>query len=189
MATYKERTDTKKAAIVSAALTLFKQKGFTSTGIKDIADAAHVSQVSIYNYFGSKDALILECFSHILDESFIAAQQILQEDIPFPDKLNRAIALTFDQAHERLGEYFSRETIDDHRFFSMLNEQIFELQRKIYRAYLIEGQRTGFIRTDVPFELILNFVCTFNMVTIDTGDYMHQLDSLYRLYLNGVRKE
>ena len=52
---YQKTTEKKKQAIIQAALRLFKEKGFKETSIKSIAEAAEVSPVSIYNYFGSKD--------------------------------------------------------------------------------------------------------------------------------------
>lgn len=49
-------TTEKKKEVANAALTLFKEKGFAETSIKEFAALAHVSQVPIYNYFGSKGA-------------------------------------------------------------------------------------------------------------------------------------
>ena len=51
---YQKTTEKKQQAIIQAALRLFKDKGFKQTSIKSIAEAAEVSPVSIYNYFGAK---------------------------------------------------------------------------------------------------------------------------------------
>ena len=64
---YQKTTEKKKQAIVQAALRLFKDKGFKETSIKSIAEAAEVSPVSIYNYFGSKDNLVALCVNDLFD--------------------------------------------------------------------------------------------------------------------------
>ena len=73
---YELRTNKKKEDIVNSALALFRDNGFQNTSIKQIADRAKVSQVSIYNYFGSKDALVTECAKVIMKNTLENAKQI-----------------------------------------------------------------------------------------------------------------
>jgi AcrR family transcriptional regulator len=54
-----ERT---RQAILDAALTLFADRGFFGTSIRDIAVAVGVSESAIYNYFESKTALFEALF-------------------------------------------------------------------------------------------------------------------------------
>jgi len=46
--------------ILDAALTLFAQNGFHETLIDDIAESAHVSRATFYQYFENKDQLFIE---------------------------------------------------------------------------------------------------------------------------------
>jgi len=63
---YELRTNNKKSAIMEATLTLINEKGFTASSIQQIASLAKVSPVSIYNYYGSKEKLVLECIKLII---------------------------------------------------------------------------------------------------------------------------
>lgn len=56
----------KKAIIINSALELFANEGYQSTSISKIAKKAGISKGLIYNYFESKEALIIE----ILDKGF-----------------------------------------------------------------------------------------------------------------------
>jgi AcrR family transcriptional regulator len=47
-------------AIRDAAMTLFTDQGFEATTIEQIADAAHVSRATFFNYFPSKEAVVFE---------------------------------------------------------------------------------------------------------------------------------
>lgn len=49
-----------RAAIIAKAVDLFNTQGFYSTSIDDIADAADVSRGTFFNYFGYKEAVIVE---------------------------------------------------------------------------------------------------------------------------------
>jgi AcrR family transcriptional regulator len=49
----------RKATILAAAAQLFAEKGYQRTTTKEIAEAAGISEGTIYNYFNSKDELLL----------------------------------------------------------------------------------------------------------------------------------
>jgi AcrR family transcriptional regulator len=49
-----------RAALLDAAATLFAERGFDRTTVRDIAGQAGVNQALLFRYFGSKDALFEE---------------------------------------------------------------------------------------------------------------------------------
>ncbi len=57
---FKEIREEKKSLIMKSALELFANQGFHGTSITDIAAHAGISKGLLYNYFQSKDVLILE---------------------------------------------------------------------------------------------------------------------------------
>ena len=61
------RTANRKREIIDAAASLFAEKGFHRTTTKDIADAAQVSEGTLYNYFESKDDLLLGIMDQLSD--------------------------------------------------------------------------------------------------------------------------
>lgn len=68
----------KRAAILSAARSVFAQRGFDHAGMESIAAAAAVSNKTIYNHFGDKATL----FAAVMEESAgtVAAAQIATID-------------------------------------------------------------------------------------------------------------
>src|SRR5437667_3465706 len=52
--------ESRKLAIVKAALPLFARKGFAETTTKDLAKAAGISEPLLYKHFPSKEALYAE---------------------------------------------------------------------------------------------------------------------------------
>lgn len=104
---YQKTTEKKKQAIIQAALRLFKDKGFKETSIKSIAEAAEVSPVSIYNYFGSKDNLVTLCVNDLFEEITQQAEDILKSNLAFNTKLDQALDLCQENESANLG-LFSR---------------------------------------------------------------------------------
>ena len=54
--------------IIAAAMELFKTRGCQQTTMDDIADKAEISRGTLFNYFPSKDALLLPWGQEILQE-------------------------------------------------------------------------------------------------------------------------
>ena len=59
-----------RAAIVAAAVNLFKSKGYSNTTLNDIAEEANISQRTIFSYFPSKEAIIFESEQKVTDSLF-----------------------------------------------------------------------------------------------------------------------
>lgn len=68
---HQRRVASRQNQILDAAATLFAERGFHRATTRDIADAADVSEGTLYNYFESKDALLLAIMARLSE-----AQQI-----------------------------------------------------------------------------------------------------------------
>jgi AcrR family transcriptional regulator len=56
-----------RAQIVEVALDLFLERGYDSTTMEQIAESAEIGTSTLYRYFPSKDLLLLEPFTQILE--------------------------------------------------------------------------------------------------------------------------
>ncbi|MEG1585170.1 MAG: TetR/AcrR family transcriptional regulator, partial [Anaerovorax sp.] len=81
------RKEVKRDIIVNSAFELFLEKGYMNTKIIDIADAVGIGKGTFYEYFTSKEELLLEVLSVkvITDYSYVDA--IINLDISCHDKL------------------------------------------------------------------------------------------------------
>jgi AcrR family transcriptional regulator len=86
-----EKIAERKQRVETAALALFRERGFHGVGLRDIAAAAELSIGNIYNYYPGKEPL----FSAILDglyQAFTASTVPLAKflaDCRFPDDLEK----------------------------------------------------------------------------------------------------
>lgn len=189
---YEMTTDRKKKAVIHAALNLFNEKGFTETSIKEIAASAQVSQVSIYNYFGSKERLVSECAQIIIHDTLQLAVEILQKDISYSEKLQMALALCTEELSLAVSNHFSKKALDDAKLVEYLVESVNRSKANVYRAYIEQGKMEGYIDASITTETILNYMEAINIVGSRvklSEDAPTQIKHIHQLFLYGLLKK
>lgn len=186
---YQKTTEKKKQAIVQAALRLFKDKGFKETSIKSIAEAAEVSPVSIYNYFGSKDNLVALCVNDLFEEVTQQAEDILNSNLDFKTKLDHAFALCQEKMSQQISDYFQDKMVEDPALSSLLTKAITAKKRDIYRAYIELGKKEGLIAKDLSTELVLNVMDALNGMgnqLADSDNLETEVEQIHSIFLYGI---
>ena len=186
---YQKTTEKKKQAIVQAALRLFKDKGFKETSIKSIAEAAEVSPVSIYNYFGSKDNLVALCVNDLFEEITQQAEDILNSNLDFKTKLDHAFALCHEKMSQQISDYFQDKMVKDPALSSLLTKAITAKKRDIYRAYIHLGKEEGAIAEDLSTDLILNVMDALNGMgnQLAHSDILEkEVEQIHQIFLYGI---
>ena len=88
---FEKRREQKKRDILNAALALFMEYGLQKVSITEIAKKANVSQVTIYNYFESKENLVRLVFKFYVDQIWDEQKHLLVNDLPFNEKIKKII--------------------------------------------------------------------------------------------------
>ncbi|MDT0050717.1 TetR/AcrR family transcriptional regulator [Listeria cossartiae subsp. cayugensis] len=188
MNNYEKRTQKKKLAIIQAALTLFGKQGFSDVSIKDIASLAAVSQVSIYNYFGSKEALVGECAKIIMQDTIALAEEILASEGTFTQKLKRAIQLCNAEINLSLSKFISKEASKDQQFLMLLVNNINSLKKDIYMKYVAAGKEAQVIDNAISDEVIQLFIDAINGLglTVPEEELAEKQAEIIQLFLYGL---
>lgn len=189
MNNYEIRTNKKKAAIIDVSKDLFKTKGFIKVSIKEIASKANVSQVSIYNYFGSKDALVGECITTLMMGIIDEARDILNSELNYTEKVTKALSLCSDELNNSLSEYFSKDALQDECLIKLINESINKEKFKLYEEYIEFGKKEGEISDTLSTNSILRFIEAITLANTSV-DYSKipecYFEDLKRLILYGI---
>ena len=186
---YQKTTEKKKQAVIQAALRLFKDKGFKETSIKSIAEAAEVSPVSIYNYFGSKDNLVTLCVNDLFEEITQQAEDILKSNLAFNTKLDQALDLCQEKMSQQISNYFQDKMVEDSVFSTLLTKAITAKKGDIYRAYIHLGKAEGLIAEDLSTELILNVMDALNGMgnQLSHSDNLEtEVEQIHQIFLYGI---
>ena len=109
----------RKKGIISAALTLFSQKGFYVTTIPDIAQKVGMSVGNFYNYFSSKEILAKELILYISDYLGKNLREINMKEITTEEKIQEIVSMYFKMASDKpeMIEYFLRVYLSNREVF------------------------------------------------------------------------
>ncbi len=152
------RAEKNRKSIIRAAAELFLSQGIKKVSVSDVAQKAGVTSATIYNQFGSKDALISEVvidwFTRILEDY----KQVLNSTMSFEEKLQKVMSFKSDLAGKMHGEFLMAATSD-------IDPQIKEYFEKEYMVELIkcvddfyaEGKKQGYIDPELSTETILRY--------------------------------
>jgi len=103
------RGEQTRAAIVTAALELFRERGYEGTTMRAVADAAGVSLGNAYYYVPSKEHLILAFYDRLQEEHAATAAGILARETGFAQRLagvEEAFVDIAEPYHEFAGAFF-----------------------------------------------------------------------------------
>jgi AcrR family transcriptional regulator len=89
-----------RAAIFETALELFRDRGFDSTTMQDIAAAAAVAKSAAYYYFPSKEAIVTAYYDAVQTEQERLCAQTFAETRNLRRRLDAALMTKFDLARD-----------------------------------------------------------------------------------------
>ncbi len=134
-----------------AALELFAQKGFAETTVEDITEAADVGKGTFFNYFPSKDHILLAFGEMQLCKLEAAIEMARRAGEPMPDFL-RSLGVRMTQEPTR-NPAIIRALLQAYLSTTPVRAAMMDLQRRIHSLHtqMIQlGQDRGEIRNDLP---------------------------------------
>jgi AcrR family transcriptional regulator len=91
-----EELDRRRHEIFAKTVDLFIEKGFRETSMREIAAAAGMGKSSIYDYFKTKDEILLWAMEDEILDLINAAQEIVSQPIPAIERLRQVMKTHLD---------------------------------------------------------------------------------------------
>ncbi len=153
----KSNFNDKQIQILEVAESLFAEKGFDGTSIRDIAKEAKINIAMVSYYFGSKERLLESLIFYRTSDLKNQLENLLQEDLEPIEKINKLIELYINRINSNRGIYriihfeFTTKKRDENLLaFTELKKG----NLKSLEAIIEEGQKKGVFRKDVIIPLI-----------------------------------
>ncbi len=137
--------------IFRAALDLFAKQGFAETTVEDITNAADVGKGTFFNYFPSKDHILLAFAEMQLAKLRLAVEEARRTFQPMPQFM-RSLAALMTQEPVRNPDII-RVLLLAFLSNSQVREAMLDLQARVlaFHTEMIQlGQERGEIRADLP---------------------------------------
>ncbi|MDF1509650.1 TetR/AcrR family transcriptional regulator [Lysinibacillus sp. FSL H8-0500] len=158
---FEKRREQKKRDILNAALALFMEYGLQKVSITEIAKKANVSQVTIYNYFESKENLVRLVFKFYVDQIWDEQKHLLVNDLPFNEKIKKII---FEKgiAANQISERFFQDFMKDYASGQSYVEEVYQKEAlPLFIKLFNEGREQGYIDSEISDEAILFYLKMF----------------------------
>jgi len=134
-----------------SALQLFAQKGFAETTVEDITEAADVGKGTFFNYFPSKDHILLAFGEMQLGKLEAAIETARRTNEPMPEFL-RGLGARMTQEPVR-NPAIIRALLQAYLSTTPVRQGMIDLQKRVHALHtqMIQlGQDRGEIRNDLP---------------------------------------
>ncbi len=187
---YERRTKNKQDKIKGAALELFYEFGIDKTSINEIANKAHVSPASIYNYFKTKDRLVIELAKDIIESSIKEKETLWNGDLPFNLLLEQAIKnqnLFINPTNLEFLKIFIEENDDAEK---IVNEVFNERYLNLLDIFIEKGRKEGFIKRNISNKAMMYYLRMYQELVQDpmivNAENQKLISELYDLMLYGL---
>jgi AcrR family transcriptional regulator len=179
---FERRRQNKKNSILQAALQLFKQYGYNKVTVAEIAQKASVSQVSIYNYFNSKENLKQELLIKLMDDYYLEIANILEKHDSMRLKLEKLLISIVDVV-KRSSMQFLLESVANDTF---VNEYYIVKRAKIKNLiinFVEEGKKEGVIDDSVSTDAIAIYIEIFQYYFNNNTTVIAKFDNNPELFM------
>ncbi|AJY76302.1 TetR/AcrR family transcriptional regulator [Paenibacillus beijingensis] len=182
-----------KEKIMSTTLDMMKKWDPKKIRIADISKQANVSQVTIYNYFGSKETLVRESFKSYIDKSVEAFKEQANKDLSFKEMIEY-ILLYERNAYDFLSPGLIQELmLDDRDINSYIEEQYNGVIIPLMIRIIEKGKKEGEVSEKVTPRAVLAFVRMYmaqSKALLETGiqqdDFNVFAEELLHLFFYGI---
>jgi AcrR family transcriptional regulator len=158
---FEKRAQRIKEKIMKTTLDMLQTSDPKRIRIADIAKMANVSQVTIYNYFGSKEALLREVFKNYVDKAVQDFEEYLNENRSFKEMIEHIIFLEKESYKQFPPRLIKELLIEDHELTRYIEEQYKEKTIPLTVRMIQEGKERGDISEEVSIENVLAFMQLF----------------------------
>ncbi|WP_339920315.1 TetR family transcriptional regulator [uncultured Flavobacterium sp.] len=182
----------KQIQILLVAETLFAEKGFDGTSIRNIAKEAKINIAMVSYYFGSKERLLESLIFYRTKDLKIQIENLLVEDLEPIAKINKLIAIYINRINSNKGIFrilhfemaTKKKELNIKSFYDLRKSNLKSLE-----AIITEGQDKGVFRKDISIPLITPTILgTFFHFHMNKEYFMDLLnintEDVYNNYIN-----
>ncbi len=153
-----KKNSTRKELITLAAARLFREKGFSATGMRDLAGDVGVEAASLYNHISSKAELLQEICFRIANTFTTQLNELeFNDQISSLEKIEQVIRFHIKMWIDRIDEVLvannESKFLDEPYLTTFLNERRIYVRR--LEMIIEEGIRKKQIRKIQPYAVVL----------------------------------
>lgn len=154
--------EVRKGELITAAESLFRERGYPQTSVNDIVNKVGVAQGTFYYYFKSKDDILNAVVDYYVKSYQRAIEHLLAQEHMDPCQKIEIIAntaLALHRYYPRLAEFLhAEENMATHQRYIMKS---FEVMIPLVVAIVDQGNEAGIFNVTYPRESVEMLVYAF----------------------------
>jgi AcrR family transcriptional regulator len=187
-----EEQENRRHEIFHKVVNVFVKKGFQETSMREIAESAGIGKSTLYDYFRTKDDILLYFFEDQLNDLTEAAQRIALQNVSADERLRQVMKfhLEFLQANKSL---FMKLSLEAQRL-KLESQKEIQKRRHTYqdliRGLIEEGIREGAFRSIDPLlasRMLINTMAPVVFTSRPTGSAQEMLEETMDIFLKGLQ--
>ena len=186
-----QQQEARREEITGVALRLIAENGFQKTSMREIAVLANMGKSSLYDYFKTKDEIVVYAFEKVIEENIQNIHKIISEESS-PEQCLRKIMLnhlTVPKQYRSVLMWLNAESdYLEEGYRNRLKAARYKYQDSI-QTVIENGVAAGvFRRTDAALmtRLLLNSVIAIVYTSRPSGSMEKMLDETMNIFLHGI---
>ena len=187
-----EELDRRRHEIFGASVHLFLEKGFGETSMREIAEAAEVGKSTLYDYFKTKDEILLWGVEDQILDLTVATQEIVNQPISAVERLQHVMKIHLDYLIDNK-EFYLKLSFEVQRL-ALESQQRIQVKRHAYqdmiRCLIDDGVQEGTFRP-VNALLVSRTLITALTPAVytsrPTGTPQEMLDEAFDIIMKGIQ--
>jgi AcrR family transcriptional regulator len=186
-----EEAEKRRHEIFHRVVTVFLKKGFHETSIREIAEAAGLGKSTLYDYFQTKDEILVYFFKDQLGDLTEEAQSLAMQNLPADVRL-RKIMEAYIESLQANRSLFMKLTAESQRLKPESQKQIQDKRhayQDMIRALIDEGIREGVFRkvnSLLAARLLLSTMTPVIYGSRSTGTPQEMLKDTLDIFFKGI---
>ena len=187
-----EEQQRRRKEIFDASVHLFLDKGFNETTMREIAQAAGVGKSTLYDYYQSKDEILVSYFENEIQTITERAQEIVAQDLGVPEKLRKIMQMHLEYLVDNKKLYL-KLSVESQRL-SLGSQQQIQIKRHGYqdmiRTLVEEGIQQEDFRPVNPLFAARSVITLLSLVVFTsrpTGTPEEMLEDAFAIFFEGIQ--
>jgi len=144
----------KKIQLIEAAQELFFKYGVAHVTVEEICKTSKISKMTFYKYFSDKWDIAKAVLDNLINEGLKAYYHLIEEPIPFDQKVEQILMLSDSQVHALGSAYLNDLMKPDSPLYEYFTEQQKKM-RELSVEFLHKSQEKGFINTEIKIPVAI----------------------------------
>jgi TetR/AcrR family transcriptional regulator, cholesterol catabolism regulator len=187
-----EEQQRRRKEIFEASVHLFLAKGFSQTSLREIAEAAGIGKSTLYDYFRSKDEILVSYFESEIQKITDRAQEIARQELSISEKLRQIMQMHLEYLIANKNFYLKLTVAS--QTLSLGSQEKIQAKRHGYqdmlRALIEEGIGKGELRpvnSLLAARSVFNLLATAVFTSRPTGTPDEMLQDAFDIFFYGIQ--